>query len=100
MDYAKQMALQAAKAAEELLHNSHFADVDDILSTVGGMKVEQDLLEYIAKGADYSNLIYDLQKLCDNLDKDTELVVLSEEIKITNIGKSEVDKEQEQPDGK
>ena len=81
------------------MYKLHYEDVDKVLSTLDGKDVDQNLLEDLAKGGDYSNLIYDLEKLCNNLDKDTELVVLSEETKLTNALKSDADREQEQPDG-
>ena len=74
----------------------HFKDVDKQYSQLSGKEVDKSILEDVAKGADYSALIYDLEKLCDNLDENTEFIVLSKETKI----RTSLNDDPDQPDGK
>lgn len=68
--------------------------MDSTLSKIEGKTIDdQSLLEVLAKGADYANNIYNLENLCNCLDKDTELVVLSTEFLVSNLAKKEEDKQ-------
>lgn len=90
-------AKAAADAVKEELFAYHYKDVDNILKKLQGTNVvDKSLLENLTKAADYSALIYDFEKLCNNLSKDTELVVLSKEEKIQAF---DVSGDPPQPDG-
>jgi hypothetical protein len=100
IEAAKEAAKAAAKEQLEKVYAGHYEDVDKQFSKLKSIKnIEQYTIEDLAKSADYSSLIYDLEKLCNNLDKDTEFLVLSHEYLLSNLSKSADEKDTEQPDG-
>lgn len=103
MDYNAVKAAAAALAAEQIekAAGSHYADVDkqfSKLESIGKGPIKQNIIDDLAKSADYSSLVYNLEKLCNNLDKDTEFLILSHEYLLTNLSKSAEEKDPEQPD--
>jgi hypothetical protein len=98
---AKESALAKIEEEKQKLYQPHYEDVDKQFSKLKSLgSINQPLIEDFAKSADYSRLIYDLTKLCSNLERDTEFLVLSKEFLVSNIGKKDDEKQTEQPDGK